>query len=265
MVAPDEYMDLFIQKTSVEPPHNPVSRFEPEPYYAGVDDIDHPRFKKGAYGSQPMPRAAFAAMVTLLDDQVGEILDKLEELGIADNTLVIFTSDNGPHKEGGADPDFFNSNGPFQGHKRDLYEGGIRVPMIAKWPNKITPGSHSDHISAFWDYLPTFSEIVGKEVQGNIDGISFLPALMEKEQEKHNFLYWEFHEEGGKQAIRKGDWKSIRINVMENTDSPTMLFDLNNDPQEKVDLAKQHPEIVEEMEILFVSERTEDENWPFIK
>jgi len=265
MVAPDEYMDKFIQKTTVEPPHKPISRFEPEPYYEGVDDIEHHRYKKGAYGSQAMPRAAFAAMVTLLDDQVGEILDKLEELGIAENTLVIFTSDNGPHKEGGADPDFFNSNGPFQGHKRDLYEGGIRVPMIASWPGRINSGTESDHPSAFWDFLPTFADIIERHKPANIDGISFLPTLEGSNQPTHEFFYWEFHEEGGKQAIRKCDWKAIRLNVMEDAPSPTMLFDLSNDPGETIDLAENHPELVKEMERLFMTERTEDKNWPFLQ
>src|SRR5690606_16610101 len=147
LFAPEEYMEMFLGQTSAEPPYTYESKFAPETPFHGIDDPEHPRYKVGGYGSQPYPRAAFAAMIKLLDDQVGEILDKLETLGMADNTLVIFTSDNGPYVEGGADPDFFNSNGPFQGYKRDLYEGGIRVPMLARWPAKITSGSKADHIS----------------------------------------------------------------------------------------------------------------------
>lgn len=139
--------------------------------------------------------------------------EKVEELGIAENTIIIFTSDNGPHTEGGADPDYFNSNGSFRGTKRDLYEGGIRVPMIAKWPNKIEPGSKTTHLSAFWDIFPTFMEIVGGENPDDLDGISFLPTLYGKEEKQiqHDYLYWEFHEKGGRQAVRKGNWKAVKI------------------------------------------------------
>ena len=133
-------------------------------------------------GLKKEPHAAFAAMINHLDAQVGDIMNKLEELGIADNTIVIFTSDNGPHREGGADPTYFDSNGIYRGFKRDLYEGGVHVPMIAKWPNNIKPGSTTDHISAFWDIMPTFAEILGKNLDSNIDGISFLPTLLGEKQ-----------------------------------------------------------------------------------
>lgn len=155
-------------------------------------------------------------MVDYLDMQVGEIVTKLKDLNLYDNTLIIFTSDNGPHREGGADPDFFNSNGDLRGYKRDLYEGGIRVPMIATWDNMINKDSRTDHISAFWDFLPTISELVGVESPRNIDGISFLPTLSgnPSNQEKHEYLYWEFHELGGRQAVRKDNWKLVRYNVL---------------------------------------------------
>src|SRR5690606_41178967 len=143
---------------------------------------------------QSSPRSSFAALALLLDDRVGEILAKLEELGLAETPLVIFTSDTGPHVEGGADPDFFNSNGPFQGYTRDLYEGGIRTPMLAKWPAKIKAGSKTDHISAFWDVLPTLTEIAGVAIPEDVDGISFRPALTGQEQQAHDDLDWEFHE-----------------------------------------------------------------------
>ncbi|WP_114747789.1 arylsulfatase [Pleomorphovibrio marinus] len=264
LFAPDDYMELFLERTNPEPPYEYTSKFEPEIPYEGIDDPEHPRFKVGGYGSQPHPRAAFAAMVTLLDDQVGEIMDKLEDLGLMENTLVIFTSDNGPHREGGADPDFFNSNGPFQGYKRDLHEGGIRMPMLAQWPAKIEAGAKTDHISAFWDVLPTLAEVAGVEAPERIDGISFLPALMGEPQPQHDYLYWEFHEQGGKQALRQGDWKLIRLNVKEGQ-TRDLLFDLSSDPGEKNDLSKDHTEKLQELLQIMEGARVEDPEWPFLE
>lgn len=264
LVAPKAYMEMFTEKTSPEPPYLYSSKFGPEEAYSGVDDAENPRYKKGGYGSQPYPKAAFAAMMTLLDDHVGEIMEKLEELELAENTLIIFTSDNGPHLEGGAEPDFFNSNGPFRGYKRDLYEGGIRVPMIAHWPGKIKEGRQSHHISAFWDVLPTLCEIAGVDFPPKVDGISFLPALMEMEQPKHDYLYWEFHEQGGKQAVRMGDWKAIKLNVLKG-EPATFLYHLKNDPMEKQDLSQQHPELVEKITTIMEEARTTDPEWAFIE
>nr|WP_238325384.1 arylsulfatase [Lunatimonas lonarensis] len=264
LIAPEEYMMRYLEKDAAENPLAYKSGFEPETPYVGIDDPSDPRFKVGGYGSQPYPRAAFAAMVALLDEQVGEILDLLDELGLTENTLVIFTSDNGPHREGGADPFFFNSNGPFQGTKRDLYEGGIRVPMLAKWPAVVQPGSRTDHISAFWDVLPTIVGIAGLEAPSSIDGISFLPTLKGQEQPPHNYLYWEFHEQGGKQAVRKGKWKAIRLNVREGNKS-VMLFDLDEDPGETIDLAGTHPAIADELSTLMDQARVEDPEWPFLQ
>lgn len=261
LFAPDDYMKAFLQEDA-QAEHGYTSKFGPETAYHGIDEESDPRFKVGGYGSQKYPRAAFAAMVSLLDDQVGEIMAKLEELGIAENTLVVFTSDNGPHKEGGADPDFFNSNGPFQGYKRDLYEGGIRVPMIAHWPAKIEAGSISDHVSAFWDILPTFAELAETDHPTPTDGISFAPTLLGREQESHDYLYWEFHEQNGKQAVRKGKWKAIRLDVF--TDSPEfLLFDLDEDPKEENDLAGHYPQVAEEMKKMMQNGRNEDPEWPF--
>ena len=263
LFAPENYMQRFMKTESPESTLGQVSIFEPETPYEGIDDPENPRYKVGGYGSQSHPRAAFAAMVTLLDDQIGEIMAKLDELGIAENTLIIFTSDNGPHQEAGADPDFFNSNGPFQGYKRDLYEGGIRMPMLARWPEKIAEGSRSDHISAFWDVFPTLAEVAGIDVPDNLDGISFLPALLGKEQPSHKYLYWEFHEQGGKQAIRMGDWKAIRLNVLRGNDE-LLLFNLAQDLEEKSNLAEQNPQLVQEMLQLMKDSRIEDPIWPFI-
>ena len=263
LFAPEEYMEKFLTKTNPEPPYQYESKLGPETYYDGLDDPEHPRYKAGGYGSQAYPHAAFAAMVTLLDDHVGQIVSKLEELNLVENTIVIFTSDNGPHLEGGADPDFFNSNGPFQGYKRDLHEGGIHVPMIVSWPTKVKKGSETDHVSAFWDILPTFSDIVGIETVGTLDGISFLPTLLgTDDQPTHSHLYWEFHEKGGKQAIRKGKWKGIKLNVFEGNET-IQLYDLEQDPGETRDLASEYPEVVEEIKGLMQSSRTEDSEWPF--
>src|SRR5699024_4703119 len=155
------------------------------------------------YTAQPRPRAAYAAMVTLLDRYVGQLLAKLREQEIGQNTLVIFTSDNGPHTEGGHDPAFFDSNGPLRGVKRDLYEGGIRVPMMAWWPGTVPAGTTSDHISAFQDIMPTVAELAGRQTPPNTDGISLVPTLTgQGTQQQHDYLYWEFPARGGKQAVR---------------------------------------------------------------
>ncbi|MCG8525385.1 MAG: arylsulfatase [Opitutales bacterium] len=243
LFAPEEYMEKFRGK------------FLPERSFRGTDSGKN--FRLGPYGSQPEAHAAFVAMVTLLDDQVGEILSKLEELGIADNTLVMFTSDNGPHKEGGANPDYFDSNGPFKGTKRDLYEGGIRVPMIAQWPAAVEAGSTSEHISAFWDMLPTFAELSGADVPANIDGISMVAELKGKKQKQHPYLYWEFHERGGRQAIRVGKWKGVRYHVSIQPDAPIELYDLSTDPGETTDLANEHPKVRQKLENFLKEARVE--------
>lgn len=201
------------------------------------------------YTEQPMPKAAYAAMVTHLDKQTGEILDKLEKLGIAENTLVFFTSDNGSHMEGGYHYSMLISNGPFRGGKRDLYEGGIRVPTIAWWPGSIDPGTESDLISGFQDMLPTFAELAGAVPPPGIDGISMVPTLLGiGGQKEHEYLYWEFHEQGGKQAVRWGDWKAVRLNVRENRDDTSVeLYNLAEDIGEENDVADSHPELVEQM------------------
>ena len=230
-------------------------KFLPESSYAGIDD--GPEFRRGGYGSQPEAHAAFAAMVNSLDDYVGDVMQELERLGIADNTLVIFTSDNGPHREGGHDPDYFDSNGPVRGYKRDLYEGGIRVPMIVQWPGKVKPSSVSPHVSAFWDVFPTIAEIVGIEIPDKLDGISFLPTLTgDGEQRRHEYLYWEFHELGGRQAVRAGDWKGVRYNVAERPASTLELYDLAKDPGETQDLAQLHPEVVRRLSGILQNART---------
>jgi arylsulfatase A-like enzyme len=189
---------------------------------------------------------------------------KLKELRLDENTLVMFSSDNGPHKEGGGDPNFFKSAGPLRGYKRDLYEGGIRVPMLARWPEKIKAGSKTNHISAFWDFLPTCCELAGIETPQDIDGISILPTLLgqTQNQKKHEFLYWEFHEQGKKQAVRTGDWKGIRLNVAKDPDVPIELYNLKTDIAEEHNIAEKNPDIIAKMADHMKASRTPSEHWP---
>ena len=249
LFAKEEYMKMFRGK------------FEPEKSFKGTDD--GPDYRLGPYGSQPEAHAAFAAMITQLDNYVGEIVAVLEDLSLEKNTIVIFASDNGPHLEGGADPDYFNSNGPLKGYKRDLYEGGIRTPMIVKWPGIIKPGTTSDHISAFWDIMPTLAEITGISAPEGIDGISFLPELLGKNQKKHEYLYWEFHEQGGKTAVRTGNWKAIKFNSMTSSDGPVELYDLLKDTGETTNVAPSNPEIVKKMEEIMKQAHKPSEVFPF--
>ncbi|MCF7955057.1 MAG: arylsulfatase [Phycisphaerae bacterium] len=209
------------------------------------------------------PIAAFAAMIEHMDSGIGKLMDTLKQLGIDDNTIVMFTSDNGPHLEGGHDPRFFDSNGPLRGFKRDLYEGGIRVPMIARWPGKIKPNTQTDHISAFWDVLPTLCEIANIEPLKNIDGISFLPTMLGEKQKQHEYLYWEFHEQGGRQAVRVGKWKGVRLKVFSNPNAPIELYNLETDIGEETDIADKHPEIIAKMNKIMKEARIHNSNWPF--
>ena len=204
----------------------------------------------------------YAAMISHLDGEIGQLLDKLEELGIDENTVIFFTSDNG-----GDSPGRFAeiSNYPFRGIKRDLYEGGIRVPLIARWPGRIPPGTVSDHISAFWDFLPTFCELAGIELpEGHTDGISILPSLLGENdnQEAHDHLYWEVHFWMKHQAVRKGNWKAVRNNLERDPDAPIELYNLSADPGERFDLAEEYPEVVKEMAEIMINAREDDPNWP---
>jgi uncharacterized sulfatase len=207
---------------------------------------------------------SFAAMVSRMDGDVGRVLDQLKELGIDENTFVVFSSDNGPHREGGHDPDFFNDNGPLRGIKRDVYEGGIRVPTIAWWPGTLTAGSETDHVSAFWDFFPTACEIVGTGIPGPIDGISMYPLLTGQDQPTHEFLYWEFLEQGGKQAVRMGNWKGIKLDVKENPEASIELYNVAEDIGETTNLAGQYPDIVEQMQKIMQEAHTPDEDWPLL-
>jgi arylsulfatase A-like enzyme len=225
-------------------------------------------WKKYDGGSfEPYPHAAYAAMVSRLDKYVGEVMQSIKEQNIEHNTIVIFTSDNGPHKEGNNDPDFFNSNANYKGIKRDLYEGGIKEPFIISWKGNIKAGTTNSYTGAFWDLFPTFQEAAGIKVSKNIDGISILPTLKGNNQlqKQHAFLYWEFHENNGRQALRIGKWKAVKYNVGLNDNAPLELYDLENDPYEKNNIASAHAAIVEKMEALIKREHSSAKDWPLLK
>jgi arylsulfatase A-like enzyme len=207
----------------------------------------------------PQVEKNHAAMITRLDADIGRLMKRLQELGLDENTVVFFSSDNGPHKEGGADPTFFQSAGPLRGFKRALTEGGIRVPMIVRWRGKIKAGAVSDQVWVFWDFLPTAAELTGTKPPADLDGISMAPTLLgSATQKQHDFLYWEFHERGSQQAVRMGDWKAIRLKIGE----PLELYDLKTDIGEKANVAAQHPEVVAQVEAYLKKARTDDPKWP---
>ncbi|MBM81372.1 MAG: N-acetylgalactosamine-6-sulfatase [Planctomycetaceae bacterium] len=207
----------------------------------------------------PEPQKNHAAMITRLDQTVGRILDLLTTLKITNNTLVLFTSDNGPHKEGGANPEFFRSSGPLRGYKRDLYEGGIRVPLIAWWPGTIKPATETDHISASWDFFPTFAELATAKVPAKLDGVSFAPTLLGKEsQQQHEYLYWEFHERGTSQAVRFGKWKAVRFHQ-----GKFELYDLSTDLTEAKDVSAENPDVLKKAKAMLDGAHTPSKLYPF--
>ncbi|HEX2344486.1 MAG TPA: arylsulfatase [Vicinamibacterales bacterium] len=210
------------------------------------------------YRSQPAPRAAFAAMVTRMDRDIGRLVDQLRARGLDERTLILFTSDNGPHREGGADPAFFKSSGGLRGIKRDLYEGGIRVPLIARWTGTIPAGRESAHVWAHWDMLPTLAELAGARIPSGLDGISMARPLRGEPQPTHEFLYWEFHERGFQQAVRMGRWKAVRLRK----DGPLELYDLEADSAEQHDVAAAQPAIVAKIERYLLTARTDSSLWP---
>ena len=212
----------------------------------GMRVPDHGPFKDKPWPSQ---EKGFARMMQYIDQDMGSIFALLEELGIDEHTIVMFSSDNGPHQEGGHEMEYFDSNGPLRGMKRDLYEGGVRVPFIARWPGKIPAGKTSDHVSGFQDVFPTALELAGAKQTGTTDGLSMVPTLLGRpeEQDKHPYLYWEFYERGGRIAVVDGDWKAVRYDVQENPDAPIQLYDLSTDLGETNDVASAHPERVQHM------------------
>lgn len=234
------YLAFTIPHLSLQVPHDSLAEYLGNWPETPVTDSKH-------YANQPTPRAAYAAMVTRMDRDVGRLMALLKKLKIDDNTLVMFASDNGAvFALNGTDPEFFRSNGELRGYKQDLYEGGVRTPLLARWPGKIAPNTTNNFLGAFWDFLPTACELASVDPPENIDGVSLVPTLLgRKDQQQHDYLYWEYHSAGGAQAVRFGDWKAIRNNVKKNAESKLELYNLAKDPGEKHDLAGEHPDLVE--------------------
>lgn len=252
------YMSVTIPHAAMQVPEDSMTEFRKK--FPQFEDVI------GKYAGPDVrnPVAGFAGMMTRLDRQVGQLLALLEELNIDDQTLVMLSSDNGPHLEGGHQPDFFDSNGPLRGYKRDLYEGGIRAPLLARWPGRLQAGTTSDLISAHWDMLPTFCELAGATTPEGLDGVSIVPTLLGRagEQARHDALYWEFAARGHSQAARIGKWKGVRVNLRKNPNAPTELYDLSNDIAEEHNIADRHPEIVGRLNAVMQREHTDSETFP---
>jgi arylsulfatase A-like enzyme len=243
--VPDEYIKKFI------------GLFDEEPYYG-----------QSGYAATKYPMSTYAAMITYLDDQVGIIVQKIKELGLDSNTIIMFSSDNGATFHSSVDTKFFNSVNGLRGLKMEVYEGGIRVPFIARWPGKIKPGKISDHISAQYDLMATLMELTGQVINYKSDGISFLPELLgnSNRQKKHEYLYFEYPENGGQVAIRMGDWKGVRTNVKKEPTASWQLYSLSADRNETTDLAPTHPGLVKRMEMIQQKEHqcAHIREWEFI-
>ncbi len=221
-------------------------------------------YKGKSYLPHPTPRAAYAAMITFMDKQVGRLMALLKELNLDENTLVLFTSDNGTTflKEQ-VDFEFFDSVGGLNGLKGSVYEGGIREPLLARWPGRIKPGAISDHISAHYDAMATLAEVAGTRPDSGTDGVSFLPELLGQKQKKHDYLFWDFAGYGGQLAVRMGDWKAVKRDLKKNPDAPLELYNLRTDRNETTDVAKQKPDLVRKLERIMLDARDEPEIKPF--
>lgn len=254
----------FFAYFAVTPPHADLDYPDLSAYEDSFPEkpyINKNKNGKG-YKSQMKPKAAYAAMVSEVDNNVGQIVSLLKEKGIWENTIVIFSSDNGVHLVGGHDPDFFDSNGPFRGYKRDLYDGGIRTPFIVSWPAVITEKRETSHISAFWDFLPTICEISGAPVPDGTDGISYLPTLKDEgKQRKHKHLYYEFYEKGGKQAVIRKGWKLVRLNMSDPQKFTEELYNLSDDPAEEKNIIESHPRKAARLRRIADSSRTESQHF----
>jgi len=234
LVLPEKYMKNFVGKY-------------PEKPFLGV--------AAQLYGAQENPHAAYAGMVTWMDNQIGDLKQLLKSLKIDENTIIVITSDNGPHREGGGDPAFFNSAGGLRGIKRDLYEGGIREPFIVSWPAKIKKGSVSNRVSASYDILPTLCDVAGIPTPKNVDGISLYPTMLGKKSKAHDFLYFEFPEVGDYKAVRMGNWKAVQL-TKQNV-STMELYDLAVDMAEKNNVASLHPDIIKQAESIIKQEHVD--------
>lgn len=254
------YMPYSLPHVSLQAPEKYIEQykglFNEEPYYG-----------QQGYAPTQYPFSTYAAMITFLDAQVGVVMDKIKALGLDENTIIMFSSDNGTTFNGGVDAKYFNSVGDLRGLKMDVYEGGIREPFIVRWPGKIKPNSTSEHISAQYDLMATLAEITGQPTPPT-DGISFLPELLGKKnkQQKHEYLYFEYPEKGGQLAIRMGKWKGVKVDLKKNPDNPWQLFDLEADRNETQDIAKKYPHILSRMDAIVKKEHVESDvkNWQFV-
>jgi arylsulfatase A len=256
------YVPTIVPHLAIQVPEDSLAE------YRGL--WDDPPYEGGhGYLPHPAPRAGYAAMVTRMDRDVGRILDLLEELGLSERTIVVFTSDNGPTYDrlGGSDSEFFHSAGPLRGLKGSIYEGGIRVPMIARWPGRIPAGATSDFVSAFYDWMPTLMDLIGKPelTPAESDGVSIAPTLLGREQPRQEFLYWEFHGYGGQQAVRRGDWKGVRQNLLRRNQEPDLsieLYNLADDVGESQNVADEHPDVVAGIERIMREQHTPSQEFP---
>ena len=252
------YYPTVIPHLALQAPEEEIAK------YRGL--WDDPPYEGKSYLPHPTPKACYAAMISFLDKQIGRVVSLLDELGLADNTVIIFTSDNGvTHLGEQVDYEFFESAGDFRGLKGSVYEGGIRTPMIVRWPGKVAPGTISDLMGSFYDVMPTLCDIAGAEQPPATDGISIVPTILgQSGQQEHEFLLWEFHGHGGQQAVRMGDWKGVRVDCYTDANSPLELYNLGNDIGESTNVAAQHPDIVAKIEEIMKREHiNEATGWDF--
>jgi arylsulfatase A-like enzyme len=274
--APDAIIDealAFVRRCGEQPfflyyasviPH--VALQVPDDRVAAYPEAwdDDPYLGQRGYLPHPRPRAAYAAMITSLDTSVGRLLDLLDELELAGDTIVMFTSDNGTTFAGGVDRVFFASLGELRGHKANLLEGGLRVPLVVRWPGRVAPDTATDHVSAFQDVVPTVLELIGADPPPDegLDGISFAPTLLGRDaQREHDYLYWEFPEGGMQQAVRLGDWKGLRRRLKDGV-PPMELYDLATDPGETTDVADRHPQVTARIRAIMGDARVPSPEFP---
>ena len=251
------YLAFTVPHLSLQVPEDSLADYKGKWTETPYDGTKH-------YAAQPTPRAAYAAMVTRMDRDIGRLMALLKELALDEKTVVFFSSDNGAvFPLCGTDPEFFRSTWGLRGYKQDLYEGGIRTPFLARWPGHIQAGTVSEHSGAFWDMLPTFCELAGTSAPAGGDGIGIAPTLLARgQQRRHDFLYWEYHGGGTSQAVRlmgdaeNGDWKAVRLGVKKNPDAPIQLYRLKSDPAESKDVAAEHPDVVARIKEIMAREHT---------